>query len=201
MSEIAFENDDNITYRFVDWGQWGSLTYGLAKKILENEKSFDRIIALATGGLTLSRAMKDYLNIPKLSSIHISFYTGIGTKGKQPVITESLGSDIQGEHILVFDDINDSGGTLKVAKEYLAMRGASSIVTATIFQKPVTSLPSDYHVEDTDYWIIMPDEVRETITVLTKKWQGQQLSSEDITSRLIKIGFEHKHIDLITKNP
>ncbi|MFH2019655.1 MAG: phosphoribosyltransferase family protein [bacterium] len=194
---VSFSNDDNITYRFVDWEEWGSLSYKLAKLILAGEKPFDRIIALATGGLTLSRAMKDYLGISKLSSLHISFYDGIASTTKTPIISQSVSTNIEGERVLIFDDINDSGETMKVAKAYLTMHGPKEIVTSSILEKPHTKTPSDYHVLNSTEWIIFPDEIRETITFLYKKWSKQKLSLPSIKSRLMKIGFTNQHLALI----
>ncbi len=201
MDAVQFEGDAAISYHFYDWGEWGQMAYRLAAKILEKEQKFDRLVALATGGLTLSRAMRDYLNIPKLSSLSISFYTGIGQAGRTPVIRESLATDVEGERILIFDDINDSGSSLQAARKYLELRGAASITTATILQKPVTACPSDYYVDETSDWIIFPDEVRETIVALTQSWREKGVSAAEIDVRLLKIGFRDFHLDLIKAHP
>jgi hypothetical protein len=145
--------------------------------------------------------MKDYLHIPKLSSLSISFYEGIGQVGKTPIIRESLAADVEREHILIFDDINDSGGSMQAAKKYLELRGAASITTATILQKPVTTCPSDYFGEMTTDWIIFPDEVRETISALTVAWTKKGVSQEEIDARFLKIGFQEFHLDLIKAHP
>lgn len=196
-SAITFPDDSNTTYKFVDWLEWGDKAYDLAEKILQDKFQFDRIVPLATGGLTLSRAMKDYLGITKVSSLHITFYDGIGTRLDSPVITQSVAANVQGENILIFDDINDSGQSLKTASTYLKMRGANSIKTASVFQKPTTVYPSDYYVAETNEWIIFPDEIRETITALTSKWQATNMVEGDIKKRLLEIGFTARHIALI----
>jgi hypoxanthine phosphoribosyltransferase len=196
-SAISFPDDNDIVYRFVDWVEWGDKAYDLAAQILTTDHTFDRLVALGTGGLTLSRAMKDYLNIAKVSTMTISFYTGIGSKGKTPVITQSVATNIEGEKVLLFDDINDSGKTIETARAYLMMRGASDIVTSTIFQKPGTACPSDYFVAETNEWIIFPDEVRETITLLSGKWIAQGVSPKTVDKRLHDIGFTARHIDLV----
>ena len=201
MNAVSFPNDSDISYRFLDWPEWGTMAYELAAKILSHEAPFDRLVALATGGLTLSRAMKDYLQIKRLSSLHINFYTNIGETAKTPIIRESIGSNIEGERILVFDDINDTGGSLRTACNYLQIRGAKQVVTATTFQKPVTTFPSDYFVEETSDWVIFPDEVRETIVALTAKWHAAKISDDEIQTRLKTIGFLDLHLDLIRKHP
>jgi hypoxanthine phosphoribosyltransferase len=198
MTKTSFQGDDDISYLFLDWGELGALTQVLATKIL-NAKAprYDRIIALATGGHTMSKAMKDYLQIPRLSSLDVSFYTGIGTTGKTPVIKQSIGADIQGERVLVFDDVNDTGKTLEVAEAYLAMRGVQSIETACILEKPTSKHKSTYFGDETTSWIIFPDEVRETISGLTSRWLKQGRSREEIDRRLLQIGFSDTHLSLV----
>ncbi len=177
-------------YRLISWAEYGDLVFRLAEKIKSG--SYVRIVALATGGLTMSRAIKDYLGIRKLSTLEISFYTGIGEKGKTPIITQSLSSNVEGEDILIFDDINDSGNTLKTAVAYLKLRGATKITTATIFQKPHTLFPSDHFVEETTDWIIYPDEIQETIKELKKIWGKKPKSA--VSASLSAIGFSEEHI-------
>lgn len=197
MEPVRFANDNGISYRFVDWGEMGELVYVLAGKMIPKEKKFDRIIALATGGLTMSRALKDLLQIPKHSSMQVSFYTGIGETAKMPVISQSVPTDITNERVLIFDDINDTGGSLRSAKRYCEMRGAKEIVMATLFGKPHTTFPSDYYGREVSEWLILPDEIRETGTLLMTKWRKQGMGEKQIQSRLRKIGFSPTHIAMI----
>lgn len=195
MSPVKFPQDDDITYHYYSWQELGDLTEKLAHQILQKKLPIDRIVALATGGLTMSRALKDYLGVKKLSSIQVSFYTDIVTTKKLPVITQSLPINIDGEVILIFDDINDTGQTLQTAKQYLHLRGAKKIYSATLFQKPHTSNPSDFFQQETSSWIIFPDEVRETIELLVSRWR-QQLSQKQLKDRFTQIGLPQSQIEM-----
>jgi uncharacterized protein len=198
MSLVSFPQDQDISYLFLDWGELGALAYELSAQILsKNTQPYNRLIALATGGHTMSKALKDYLNIGKISSMQISFYTQIGQKAKTPVITQSIATDIQNERVLVFDDINDSGHTLEVAIDYLKLRGVKSVETATLLQKPHTQHPSTYFGQETKSWIIFPDEVRETVSDLTARWQEQGHTNSEIHARLTQIGLSEAHIALV----
>lgn len=198
MAAVVFPEDKDTTYYFVDWAEQGELVLTLAKKILAKEHhTFDRLVALATGGLSMSRALKDYVGIPKLSSVHISFYRGIGETNEMPVITQSIPANISGETVLIFDDKNDSGKTVEIAKEYLKLRGAKSCTVATLWQTPYTKHPSDFFAKETTDWIIFPDEIRETITLLRDKWQKKGVAGKDIDKRLRDIGFQQKQLDLV----
>lgn len=199
MPEIKF-NDSSTTFHYYAWQEVGDITYKLSKKIRESGESFDRIVALATGGLTMAREMKDELGVKALSNIQVEFYEDIEKTKKTPIISQSLPVNIDGQRVLIFDDINDSGRTLKVAKKYLSLRGAKSVKTATLFQKPHTTLPSDFYVIDTECWVIFPDEKNESIVSLSKMWTTQGLVKIEIRKRLLEIGFTNEHIDDFCQN-
>lgn len=195
MAAVRFDNDGDLSFRFVSWQEIGDATYTLAGRIQEKYGNFDRVVVLATGGLTFSRAFADYMGIKKISSIQVSFYSSIGETKETPIITQSLPINVEGERILLFDDINDSGRTLEAAANYLKLRGAKSIVTATIFQKAHSKNPSDFHVEETDSWVIFPFEIRETIEELSKRWQAQGLTTNKVRARFLQIGMKEDQID------
>ena len=189
----------NQTYEFYPWELLGEDIFSLARKIHKSGKKFDRIVALAKGGLTFSRSLVDYLEIEALSSIQIEFYTDIGTTAKTPVITQSLPVSIKNEHILIFDDILDTGETMKLAKEYLQYHGAASITTAVLIEKPWSTVPVDFSARQSEAWVIFPNEVRETIKSLVSIWEKAGDSTEKIHNQLQEIGFSKDEVALFTK--
>lgn len=186
------------TYLFVSWEASGKHILDLSKKILKSGKRYDRIIALAKGGLTWSRLLSDYIAVEELSSVQISFYTGIATTKKAPIIIQSLPISIKGEKVLIFDDIADSGETLEVAKQYASMHGAKEIDTATIAVKSWTKVLPDYYAFSSGEWIIWPYEVRETIKLLSSMWRERGDSSTVIEKQLLELGISREEIDLFS---
>lgn len=184
------------TYEYYPWSQLGEDIFKLAQDVSKSGKKFDRLVALAKGGLTFSRSLVDYLNIPDVSSLQIEFYTGIGETAKTPVITQSLPVTVRNEHILLFDDIVDTGETLKLAVQYLKYHGAASITTATLVTKPWTTFEAQFAARSTKAWIIFPNETRETIEVLTKMWAKKGDSPEKIQKQLLEIGFSKPEVAL-----
>jgi hypoxanthine phosphoribosyltransferase len=186
-------------YEYLSWEQLGTEMFELSKKIIESGKKFDRVVALAKGGLTLSRSLVDFLDIPDISTIQIEFYTGIGSTQKTPVITQSLPVSVRDQEILIFDDIVDRGETMKMATEYLKYHGVKSVTTASLVSKPWTSFPSDFWVHETKAWIIFPNESRETIELLTELWKEHGDSLEIITENLLKIGFPKAEVEFFAQ--
>jgi hypoxanthine phosphoribosyltransferase len=81
----------------------------------------------------LSRAMKKHVSIDWMA---VSSY-GAGTKSSGVVqIRKDLDSDLTGRHVLIVEDIIDSGLTLSWLLENFASRGAASIEVCALLRKP-----------------------------------------------------------------
>ena len=65
----------------------------------------------------------------------VSSYSGTTSTGAVK-ITKDLNEDIEGRHIIIVEDILDSGVTLNYLKSYLEVRKPASITIATLMDKP-----------------------------------------------------------------
>lgn len=84
----------------------------------------------------LTRKMKSSVEIDWMA---VSSY-GSGTKSSGVVrILKDLETDVHGRHVLIVEDIIDSGLTLAWLKENLEARGAASVRIATALRKPDAS--------------------------------------------------------------
>lgn len=82
-----------------------------------------------------------------------------------PELQFSVAPEIAGKHILVIDDIADTGETLLFADTYLrniATGAPASMKTATLFLKPASKVTPDFWLEEVTQWVIFPFELRET---------------------------------------
>lgn len=178
---------DNISYVCPDWCQMGVYNFNLAKQIIQSGQSFDRLVALARGGWTWARDLADALKISELSSVRIKSYTDVDSSG-EPKIFQPLTDSVDGERILLFDEVIDSGKTIEKALEYLKVMGARETQTAALCYKPRSSIRPDYFAFDTKAWVVFPHEIREFIESSYTKWNLNGLSIGDIEERLITIG-------------
>lgn len=83
-----------------------------------------------------------------------SYGSGTSTTGAVK-ITKDLGRDIQGKHLIIVEDILDSGVTLSYLKGYLANRQPASISIVTLLDKPArrkADIKADY------FGFTVPDE-------------------------------------------
>lgn len=181
-------------YEMYSWQVAGDDVLTLATKIIESGQKYDRIIALAKGGLTFGRALGDYLQVKELSSIQIKLYNDVNSTNDEALITQGLPVSIENERILIIDDIVDTGETLKVALEYLKYHGAKSITSAALLTKPWSTVKPDFTVRETEAWVIFAHEVRESIELLSNNWQKKGDSPEEITKNLAKIGISKPEV-------
>ena len=65
----------------------------------------------------------------------VSSYSGTTSTGAVK-INKDLSEDIEGRHIIIVEDILDSGVTLNYLKNFLMVRRPASISTATLMAKP-----------------------------------------------------------------
>lgn len=186
---------DDIPFVLLDWSDLTHITDDLAQQIQARAAEYDRLIAVANGGLTMVRYLGDRLNLKVISLLQISSYQGVAEHDPEPIIQQPLSSDVQGERLLIFEDIVDSGATLEVLKKYLETIGVDHYEIATQVEKSHASEHADYVGLHQDGWIIFPYEVRETIVDLKEKWQTAGVSESEIRERFMTIGFLPRDID------
>lgn len=68
--------------------------------------------------------------------IAVSSYENATVSSGRVKITHDIQQDITGRHIIVVEDILDSGNTLAFLKEYFKTKGAASITIVTLLDKP-----------------------------------------------------------------
>ncbi len=81
----------------------------------------------------LQRAMRSHVQMDWMA---VSSY-GAGTQSSGVVrILKDLSQDLKGRHVIVVEDIIDTGLTLSYLMNYLASRGPASLEIMTMFRKP-----------------------------------------------------------------
>ena len=68
--------------------------------------------------------------------IAVSSYQNATVSSGRVKINHDLQQDITGRHVIIVEDILDSGNTLAFLKEYLLAKGAASITSVTLLDKP-----------------------------------------------------------------
>lgn len=163
----------------------------LAKKIQKKNIHFDKIVAIARGGLVFSRILSDFLSLP-ISNIVISSYKDLKQQKEPEVIEESTAS-FSDQTILIVDDVSDTGKTFLRALSHFKNKNVKKIYTASPYIKPKTSFIPDFWVKNIDAWIVFPYDIKETYEAFLKNLGDSKKAKE----LMKKIGFKKNELKFI----
>lgn len=114
------------------------------------------VISVLSGAVLFTVDMIKKMDImAQLDFIDISTYFGGTASTGQLTLVHDLNSDVKGRNVLIMEDIVDSGHTLKYLIDLLKERGAKSIKTVTMLDKPEGR---EYDVKADYYGFKVPNE-------------------------------------------
>lgn len=186
-----------IEYLPVSWTDYNRYAQHLAEVILVKDEPIDEIVAIARGGLSLGHVLSDLLRT-SISTFSIQSYEDIKEQGEVK-ITAGLQTTIEGKHILLVDDVSDTGKTLVRAVEYLKDFKPKRITTATMFYKPHSVYKPDFFVQETAAWILFPTEVVETIASMFTRMRKEGKSDQEIEHLLHSLGYTATQLTFVKK--
>ena len=91
-----------------------------------------------------------------LGLVAVSSYPGKSVESKGAALRGALPQDLAGRHVLVVDDILDSGETLALVERLIREQGAASVRTCALLRKIVPGRPPKHEATYTGFDI--PDE-------------------------------------------
>lgn len=128
----------------------------LQKRIKEVAEQIDKdyegtdeivIISVLKGAIFFTVDLVKKMKTPiTLEVMQVSSYTGTESTGNI-IVKKDLDNSIKGKHVLIVEDIIDSGRTLKYLKEYLQTKNPKSVKIAVLMDKKerrVVDIDVDY---------------------------------------------------------
>ena len=114
------------------------------------------IVGILKGALPfMADLMKQMPILLEYDMMDVSSYGSALTSSGEVKIVKDLDTSIEGRHVIIVEDIIDTGRTLKYIQDMLMRRNAKSVKIATLLDKPsgrVTNLDVDWKCFD------IPDE-------------------------------------------
>ena len=109
----------------------------MGKKISEDLRDKDPLfVGVLKGCFIFMADLMRYVDIRcSMDFMAVSSYSGTSSTGAVK-INKDLSEDIEGRHVIIVEDILDSGVTLSYLKQYLMVRKPASISIATLMDKP-----------------------------------------------------------------
>lgn len=192
---------DSVVYSVPNWDELTELAFQLSLQISADGHRFPVMVTLAKGGLPLARILADFLHIPVILSIGVSFYTGIGTRATTPQIYQDISplETIRGKSVLLFDDVAESGESLIFAKDYLKVSGAEEVITSSLFYKEKSKIIPDYVGQHTNEWVVFPFEAMETHAYLSARWQQDGVPQAEQHQRFLQLGLREHWLSANTR--
>ena len=143
---------NDLKYILVSEAQIDEITTTLAKRICDDFKDSSRklvLICILKGSLMFTSELMKKINIPlELEFMKVSSY---GSESKSSGIInihlDLKREDLSDADFIIIEDIIDSGNTLSHLVKYLSERGANSVKTCTLLDKPsrrVVDFSPDY---------------------------------------------------------
>lgn len=114
------------------------MVHRIATQINEDYKGKELLaIVILKGSIMFAADLIRCLSVDvKIDFMQVSSY-GAGTVSSGVIdIKKDLDTDIKGKHVIIIEDIIDSGRTLALLREELEKRGAASVSITTLLSKP-----------------------------------------------------------------
>jgi hypothetical protein len=178
-------------YLYISPDKIFEMTYQLGEKIKKSDFKPDCLIGISRGGLCVVRILSDFFDLNEIYIMRTAYYEDIKSTINKPKLIQDVDKKLlEGENILVVDDVADTGGTLVFTVDLLKKRGIKNFKVATLHQKLWSKFKPDFYLEETDKWIIYPWEVGQTIKLImkksiTKKEKLEELKKTGIPEELI----------------
>ena len=189
----------DIVFEVPSWDEIYEMLLNLADKIRKDGFHPDVIVGISRGGWPPARVMSDLLGNTKLANVTVEFYLGVAKPSDEPFITQPVSLAVEGKHVMLFDDVADTGKSLRLVKDHIIINGAKSVKTAVIFYKPWSVVEPDYYDTKTQSWVVFPWERKETIRSIVRDCRKEKIPIEKAKDKLADGGMDRRLIDRFLK--
>ena len=166
----------------ITWEEVYSLCRQLVRQLRQANFRIDVIVAIGRGGYVPGRILSDMLGIHDLTGFKIEHYQGT-QKQHEAFIKYPLSADINGQNVLLVDDVCDSGDTLAIGVEHIHHCGTvNEIRTAALHFKTVSKFIPDFYVESVSEWrwLIYPWAVNEDLSSMIESLKPDNIDAAQL---------------------
>lgn len=196
MSDLPEEFKCTIT----TWEYIYDLCRDVSNQIIDTSFEPDIIVALARGGWFAGRCLCDFIGLDDLASLKMEHYVGTAEKAGEPQVRYPMPEgSVEGKDVLIIDDIADTGGSIRRAKEYVTDRNPGEVRTATLQLLGTSEFEPDFVGERLEEWawVVYPwnfiEDMIDLIDGVMVKAVAETFTRDDVR-RLLR---EYHQIDRI----
>src|SRR3989441_12949828 len=129
----------------MSWEDPGAGARALAEQVYADDYRPDIILAVARGGLLLAATLGYALGVKNTFTMNVEFYTDVDERLPAPMILPPVPElvDVSQANVLIADDVADTGGTLRVVRDFCEGNGAGG-GAGVLSQKPHPEVKGGY---------------------------------------------------------
>ncbi|MCH2427689.1 MAG: phosphoribosyltransferase [Acidimicrobiales bacterium] len=141
----------------MDWVLYGTAVRELATMVADDDYRPDMILSIVRGGMFVAGSLGYALAVKNLYVINVVYYTGVDERLDLPVVLPPYVDwvDLDKAHVLIVDDVADTGHTLALVRE-TALAQVAEVREAVLYQKPQSMVDCQYLWCHPDRWINFP---------------------------------------------
>lgn len=153
------------SHELLTYEDFGTAVRDLAQAVADSGFEPTMVLCVSRGGLALGGGLAYALGLKQISAVNVEFYTGIDQRLITPVMLPPTppASDLDGQRVLIADDVADTGETLLLVKKYCEGHAVASRV-AVVYQKSASKLAADFVWRHTERWIDFPWSILPPVT-------------------------------------
>jgi len=154
--EVGAIKEQEIKKMVYSWDHYHRLVIELKRKI---DWKPNIIISIGKGGSIPGVILAESYGINNLN-IGIKSYNNFNQSKIIEYQDVPSYESLRGAHVLLVDDLADTGETIKYALEKFKLKNVDLVKTATVFKKSGSKIEPDYYAEEVsaDTWIVQPWE-------------------------------------------
>ena len=142
---------------WADLERWSDL---LAERIRAADAVPESVVALTRGGWVPARMLADRLGLKRLLALRAQHWGVTARPDGKAELTEGLVHSVKGHHVLVVDDITDTGESLQLAVDHVKSMGAARVESAACLHIAHSKFLPTYFAEEIPrdgwVWIVFP---------------------------------------------
>jgi hypothetical protein len=152
-------------HELMTWAELGEGSRTLAEQVVNDGYLPDLVLGIARGGLLVAGAISYAIGLKNTFTMNVEFYTGVDQRLDMPMILPPVPDlvDLGEAHVLIADDVADSGRTIELVKDFLAGKVAE-VRVAVLYEKPGSVVQGEYVWRRTDRWIVFPWSAEEPVS-------------------------------------
>jgi hypoxanthine phosphoribosyltransferase len=112
----------------------------------QDERGLTLVPILSGSIIFLADLIRELPMKMKIALVHLSTYPGRSVTASEPRMVMELAGDVHERHVLIVDDILDTGRTLRHVQDMIRRREPASLRTVVLLRKPAKA-PPDVRVD------------------------------------------------------